>query len=274
MSTGKALLLVIVILLGLAGYVVILTKPVPQSIPQPNQPTITATGSEEPLPRIQTAMLSEPSSESPFPPLSPIEDDLLDNLQQLLFGLLDGAELLNSAMLRDQGYPGIEELRFAANSNATDFALWLANHHRQQITTPHSGAELNVSALRVLSFVKAVTYAEQVIRYQQPDFSFNAANSFSQTSLIEDEQVRDALTALIFASATLGEELGLEALAKARYQIVIANWNNEDLADDTKFLRHFATAAKQLPQLAIDSYVETHYPERYAEYLEYKNSLK
>lgn len=273
MTYSKALLLIVFVLLGLAAYLVLTTRPAPQPVLPPEQQLVAASTSDAPLPRMQTVTSAEQYSVDELPIVSPVEDDLLDNLHQLLFGLLSTADLQQSSILSEQGYPGVEELRFAANYNALDFARWLFNQHNQQIIAPHSGTELNAPALRVLSFVKAVTDAEQVIRYQQPDFSFNAANRFSQNSLIADEQVRDALTALIFASATLGEELGLEALAKARYQIVIANWNNEDLAEDTKFLRYFATAAKQLPQLAIDSYVETHYPERYAEYLEYKNSL-
>lgn len=274
MTYSKAPLLIVFVLLGFAGYLVLTPKPALQNVLPPEQQLIAASSSDAPLPRMQTVASAKQTSTDALPLLSPVEDDLLDSLHQLLFGLLDGSELLKSSMLRDQGYPGVEELRFAASYNALDFARWLFNQNNQQIIAPHSGAELNAPALRVLSFVKAVTYAEQVIRYQQPDFSFNAANPYSQALLIEDQQVKDALTALVFALALLGEEVGLEALTKARSQIVIANWNNEDLADDTKFLHYFATAAKQLPQLAIDSYVETHYPERYAEYLEYKNSAK
>lgn len=274
MTYSKALLLIAFVLLGLAGYLVLTPKPALQNVLTPEQQLDAASSSDAPLPRMQTVASAKQTSADPLPLLSPVEDDLLDSLHQLLFGLLSKAELQQSSILSEQGYPGVEELRFAASYNALDFARWLFNQHNQQIIAPHSGAELNAPALRVLSFVKAVTDAEQVIRYQQPDFSFKAANPYSQALLIEDQQVRDALTALVFASAILGKELGLEALAKARSQIVIANWNNEDLADDTTFLRHFATAAKQLPQLAIDSYVETHYPERYAEYLEYKNSAK
>lgn len=273
MTYSKALLLIAFVLLGFAGYLVLTPKPALQNVLTPEQQLVAASSSDAPLPRMQTVASAKQTSADALPLLSPVEDDLLDSLHQLLFGLLSKAELQQSS-ISEQGYPGVEELRFAANYNALDFAHWLFNQHNQQIIAPHSGAELNVPALRVLSFVKAVTDAEQVIRYQQPDFSFNVANPYSQALLIEDQQVRDALTALVFASAILGKELGLEALAKARFQIVIANWNNEDLADDTKFLRYFATATKQLPQLAIDSYVETHYPERYAEYLEYKNSAK
>ncbi len=274
MTYSKALLLIVFVLLGLAAYLVLTTRPAPQRVLPPEQQLVAASSIDAPLPRMQTVASAEQYSVDELPLVSPVEGDLLDNLHQLLFGLLSKVELQQSSILSEQGYPGVEELRFAASYNALDFARWLFNQNNQQIIAPHSGAELNASALRVLSFVKAVTYAEQVIRYQQPDFSFNAANPYSQALLIEDQQVRDALTALVFASAILGEELGLEALARARFNIVIANWNNEDLAQDTKFLRYFAIAAKQLPRLAIDSYVETHYPERYAEYLEYKNSVK
>jgi|GEM_PF-4238835 len=195
-------------------------------------------------------------------------------LNQMLFNLVSHPSNKAFELLLSQGYPSKSELNFISLNRFDEVSIRLLNNKMENYPTP-SDTPINENALRVLNFVNTVSEIEKIISYYHVDFKFSAGEnphaSWTEGRHEMPSQVKEALASLVYANAALSTETGMELLAKAKFEEMMSYWNNEAASDNVQLLKYLSAANKKLPILGIDDYVKLKFPEKYKEYLTFRD---
>lgn len=196
------------------------------------------------------------------------ESEQIVALQSFLFNLISDPSDVEFVSLIQQGFPQKAELDFAKTFNVNELSVLLFNNKTSD-TKREDEQLLNVSALRVLSFVNSVREIEKTLGYFLPGFEFNVAEDAPDNWQITElpEQVNEVLVSLVYANSSLSNETGLELLAKAKFESMMHYWNRAQPQSSDRLFVYFAEASKLLPHLQIDEFVLATYPDHYLTYL-------
>lgn len=202
------------------------------------------------------------------------EREKLLALDLLLFNLIGEPTASEFNTLVEQGFPLKDDIEFASAFNNDELSRMLFSSKSSE-TDMDIPSAININAIRVLNFINTLTEVEKTISYYQPDFKFgphgNLILNWPGDSI--PDQVKEVLSSLVFASAALTSDTGLELLAKAKFESSMLYWNDQKPADSEILFSYFAKASNLSPHLNIDSYVESNFQNEYQSYLLLKAAI-
>lgn len=192
-------------------------------------------------------------------------------LNNELFGLLKFSNEAEFGVLIQNGFPLVADIEFASGYKIQELSNMVMDEN-SALHTKIAEQKINIKAVRVVNFVNAIQQAEKVIGYYIPDYTFNPEDplSINWPNGETPEQVKEAITDLVFAHASVKSDTALGSLARAQFHMVMQAWNQERREISELELNYFSQAGRLMPQLEIDAYISKRYPEHYQHYIELK----
>lgn len=196
-------------------------------------------------------------------------------LNEQLFGSLNFTSSTSYQTWLEQGFPKVEELDYVSQYNIEELGIALFNNaHSYPIFEDEPS--LNLPAISVLNFVKAVEELEQTIKYYLPDYK--QGDPFPDSSHWPNgkrpPQIVEALMQLQIPYAVINKHTAIEYLARARYEQFSFGMNQENDKNIATILKNLALADKKLGGNSnIFNYVKKHYPEHLTLYESLLNDL-
>ncbi len=192
-------------------------------------------------------------------------------LNNELFGLLKFSNETEFGVLIQNGFPLVADIEFASGYKIQELSNMVMDEN-SDLHTKIAEQKINIKAVRVVNFVNAMQQAEKIIGYYIPDYTFNPEDpvSINWPNGETPEQVKEAMTDLVFAHASVKSDTALGSLARAQFNMAMRAWNQERPEVSELELNYFAQAGRLMPQLEIDAYISKRYPEHYQHYIELK----
>lgn len=192
-------------------------------------------------------------------------------LNNELFGLLKFSNETEFGVLIQNGFPLVADIEFASGYKIQELSNMVMDEN-SALHTKIAEQKINIKAVRVVNFVNAIQQAEKVIGYYIPNYTFNPEDplSINWPNGETPEQVKEAITDLVFAHASVKSDTALGSLARAKFHMVMQAWNQERREISELELNYFSQAGRLMPQLEIDAYISKLYPEHYQHYIELK----
>lgn len=207
--------------------------------------------------------------------LDPIIQKKYVRLNEQLFGALDFTNKNNYQIWLEQGFPRAEELEYVSQYNIEELGVTLFNN-AQSYPTFKDDPSLNLPAISVLNFVKAVEELEQTIKYYLPDYKQGDPfpNSSHWPNGKRPQQIVEALMQLQIPYAVINKHTAIEYLARARYEQFSFGINEDNDKNIAAILKNLALADNKLGGNSnIFNYVKKHYPEHLTLYESLLNDL-
>lgn len=168
-------------------------------------------------------------------------------LNEQLFGSLNFTNSTSYQTWLEQGFPKVAELDYVSQYNIEELGIALFNNaHSYPIL--EDDPSLNLPAISVLNFVKAVEELEQTIKYYLPDYK--QGDPFPDSSHWPNgkrpPQIVEALMQLQIPYAVINKHTAIEYLARARYEQFSFGMNQENDKNIAAILKNLALADKKL----------------------------
>jgi hypothetical protein len=192
-------------------------------------------------------------------------------LNEYFFGVLAFNSPQECAILKEQGFPSIEDINYVTGHSRKELSLMLWNNtstYPQYTENP----SLNLPAINAINLLFTIKELEETINYYLPEYTYSTPipNKSKWPGHEIPNQVQVKMANLVTAFTVSTENTGLEILARARSEQLVS----DSATQKKQILKILAMANKKLQgNDNILNYVKKHYPKELDTYIDLTNNL-